>query len=239
MSDEAVGVVLEEAEIVDCDAEAEVDDDNVQYHLYAVNRSDNTITYKVMHVSDAHRENNEVSIATPVNNAVQVLASPLNGQFYVLSNGNDVVTSETARTVAPRVAKLQIEGSQNIITGLKKRDERRRATHNEVERRRRDKINSWITKLGKLLPDCDQNTNGEGDAKVNFESQSKGGILARACEYITKLKEDQEKLTQSLEENAQLTEEAKNLRQVVNDLKSENTKFKTQLLKDGAFILGP
>lgn len=120
MNDETIGVVLEEAEIVDCDAEVEADDDNVQYHLYAINRGDNTVAYKVMQVSNNHRENNEVSIATPVNNTVQVLASSLNGQFYVLSNGNDVVTSESARTVAPRVTKLQLEGSQNIITNVKK-----------------------------------------------------------------------------------------------------------------------
>ncbi|XP_014470077.1 PREDICTED: upstream stimulatory factor 1-like isoform X3 [Dinoponera quadriceps] len=213
MGDETVGVVLEEAEIVDCEAEAEADDDNIQYHLYAVNRGDSTVTYKV-------------------------LASPLNGQFYVLSNGNDVVASETARSVAPRVAKLQIEGPQSIITGIKKRDERRRVTHNEVERRRRDKINTWISKLGNLLPDCDQNANGEGDGKANGESQSKGGILARACEYIVKLREDKEKLTQSLEENVQLTEEAKNLRQVANDLRNENSKLKAQMTKDGMFILG-
>lgn len=120
MNDETIGVVLEEAEIVDCDAEVEADDDNVQYHLYAINRGDNTVAYKVMQVSNNHRENNEVSIATPVNNTVQVLASSLNGQFYVLSNGNDVATSESARTVAPRVTKLQLEGSQNIITNVKK-----------------------------------------------------------------------------------------------------------------------
>ena len=34
------------------------------------------------------------------------------------------------------------------------RDDRRRATHNEVERRRRDKINNWIVRLSKLVPDC-------------------------------------------------------------------------------------
>lgn len=237
MSDETVGVVLEEAEIVDCDPDVEADDDNIQYHLYAVNRGDSTVAYKVMHVSDSRRENNELSIATPVNNTVQVLASPLNGQFYVLSNGSDVIPSEPARAMGHRVAKLQIEGPQNIITGIKKRDERRRVTHNEVERRRRDKINNWISKLGKLLPDCDQNVNGEGDAKANFESQSKGGILARACEYIMELREDQEKLAQSLDENAQLLEEAKNLRQVVNDLRNENSKLKVQISKGGAFIL--
>lgn len=62
--------------------------------------------------------------------------------------------------------------------------------------------------------------------------------MARACEYITKLRGDQEKLIQSLEENAQLTEEAKNLRQVVNDLRSENSKLKVQITKDNVFVLG-
>jgi len=109
-------MVLEEAEIVDCDAEVEADDDNIQYHLYAVNRDDNTVAYKVMQVSN--NEDNNLSI-TPVNNTVQVLTTPLNGQLYVLSNGSDVVASETARVV-PSVAKLQIEGTQNIVTSVKK-----------------------------------------------------------------------------------------------------------------------
>lgn len=120
MSDESVGVVLEETEVVECDAEPEIDDDNIQYHLYAVKEgSDNTVTYKVMQVSDTHRETNEVAVATPVNNTVQILTSPLNGQFYVLSNSNDIVTSESAR-VAPRVAKLKIDGQQNAAPVVKK-----------------------------------------------------------------------------------------------------------------------
>lgn len=46
------------------------------------------------------------------------------------------------------------------------RDDKRRATHNEVERRRRDKINSWIVKLGKIIPECKQES-----VKGSFESQ--------------------------------------------------------------------
>ena len=42
------------------------------------------------------------------------------------------------------------------------RDEKRRATHNEVERRRRDKINNWIDKLAKMLPECDQDHTKQG-----------------------------------------------------------------------------
>lgn len=50
------------------------------------------------------------------------------------------------------------------------RDERRRATHNEVEKRRRDKINNWIFKLGKLLPDNENGVSG-GDIKATSELQ--------------------------------------------------------------------
>ena len=49
------------------------------------------------------------------------------------------------------------------------RDDRRRATHNEVERRRRDKINSWITKLAKLLPD-----NGDAAKQNQVRGVSRG-----------------------------------------------------------------
>merc|ERR1712061_183836 len=34
------------------------------------------------------------------------------------------------------------------------RDEARRKQHNDVERRRRDKINTWIAKLAKIIPEC-------------------------------------------------------------------------------------
>lgn len=238
ISNDNVGVVLEEAEIIDCDTEIETvaEEDNIQYQLCEVNRNDNTVAYRVVQVGDNHINNTELSIAAPINNTVQVLTSPINGQFYVLSNGNEVVSSESTRTVAPRV-KLQIDNPQNILTNIKKRDERRRVTHNEVERRRRDKINNWISKLGKLLPECEQSTTADGDVKTNFELQSKGGILARACQYITELREIQENFAQSLDENAQLSEEAKTLRQVVNQLRKENSELKAQISKS-TYILG-
>lgn len=119
VTDETVNVVLEEAEIVDCEGDLEADDENIQYHLYALNRNDsNAVAYKVVHVSN--RENNELSIATPVNNTVQLLTTPMNGPLYVLSNSNEIVTSESVRSATPCVTKLQVEGSQNMITGIKK-----------------------------------------------------------------------------------------------------------------------
>jgi len=44
-------------------------------------------------------------------------------------------------------------------------------THNEIERRRRDKINNWISKLAKLLEECDQDLYKKEDTKANFEPQ--------------------------------------------------------------------
>ncbi|XP_034186609.1 upstream stimulatory factor 1 isoform X2 [Osmia lignaria lignaria] len=231
ISNDNVGVVLEEAEIIDCDTEIETvaEEDNIQYQLCEVNRNDNAVAYHVVQVGDNHTNNAELSLAAPINNAVQVLTSPINGQLYVLSNGNEVVTTDSTRSVAPRV-KLQIDNPQTILTNIKKRDERRRVTHNEVERRRRDKINNWISKLGKLLPECEQSTTGD--------AESKGGILARACEYITELRDVQETLSQSLDENAQLLEEAKTLRQVVNQLRKENSELKAQISNSTTYILG-
>ena len=69
------------------------------------------------------------------------------------------------------------------------RDERRRSTHNEglcifwtptptqlnccgcfiaVERRRRDKINTWITELAKVVPDCQEDHTKQGQVGTYF-----------------------------------------------------------------------
>ncbi|XP_062140437.1 uncharacterized protein LOC133848764 [Drosophila sulfurigaster albostrigata] len=64
------------------------------------------------------------------------------------SNGNLIVANKDTAAVAPSVG-----GNYNVkLDAYKKRDDKRRATHNEVERRRRDKINCWIFKLKEMLP---------------------------------------------------------------------------------------
>lgn len=45
------------------------------------------------------------------------------------------------------------------------RDAKRRLTHNEVERRRRDKINQWIMYMSKIIPDCAE------ENKTNYDNQ--------------------------------------------------------------------
>lgn len=62
----------------------------------------------------------ELPVSQAANSTVQVLTSPLNGQFYVLGNANEVfTTAQTSRSLAPR-ATLQIETPRNVTTGLKK-----------------------------------------------------------------------------------------------------------------------
>ncbi|XP_035726156.1 upstream stimulatory factor 2-like isoform X2 [Vespa mandarinia] len=219
------GIVIEEAEIVDC--EEAVGDDGMRYQ--------EALAYRVVQVNGTSSSNEiELPVGQPGSNTVQVLTSPLNGQFYVIGNANDVfTTAQTSRSLVPRTT-LQIETPRNCTTGLKKRDDRRRATHNEVERRRRDKINNWIAKLGKIIPECNATTNtsaggNSGEGKANYETQSKGGILAKACEYIGELRAANQGLGQCLRDNEKLRQEITALKQLISQLKRENLQLRTQL----------
>lgn len=147
-------------------------------------RYQDTLAYRVVEVNGS-ATGDEIELPVQAgSNTVQVLTSPINGQFYVIGSANDVfTTAQTARTLNPRTTHLQIETPRtNSGGGLKKRDDRRRATHNEVERRRRDKINTWIAKLGKIIPECNgtagSNGNGSsGEGKANYETQVVGFLV--------------------------------------------------------------
>ncbi|XP_043471178.1 upstream stimulatory factor 2-like isoform X2 [Leptopilina heterotoma] len=157
----------------------------------------------------------EVMVPNSILHPYQVMHSPYDGKIYVITDNDDTYTTQTIR----------INSSEEPIS--KKRDDKRRTTHNEVERRRRDKINTWITMLGKLLPKY--KNNDVGDSKNNFESQSKGGILSRACDYIRELKETNKTLDRRVVENKHLLQEVQNLRQLIAQLKKENSYLKSKI----------
>ncbi|XP_026869221.1 upstream stimulatory factor 1 isoform X4 [Electrophorus electricus] len=97
------------------------------------------------------------------------------GQLYVMMSPQEVLTgANQSKSEAPRTS----------------RDEKRRAQHNEVERRRRDKINNWIVQLSKTIPDCTLDSTKTG--------QSKGGILSKACDYIQELRQSNNRLAEEL-----------------------------------------
>ncbi|XP_056142019.1 upstream stimulatory factor 2 isoform X2 [Lampris incognitus] len=94
--------------------------------------------------------------------SVQATADPTltqaGGQFYVMMTPPDVIQTGSPRTIAPRTQPYpaKMDGPRTP------RDERRRAQHNEVERRRRDKINNWIVTLSKIIPDCNMDSTKTG-----------------------------------------------------------------------------
>lgn len=148
-------------------------------------------------------------VPTDGNSAVVVSG----GQFYVIS---DVLTNTAPRSLTPRTSESMM--SQRL-TGTT-REEKRRVTHNEVERRRRDKINNWICRLAKIIPDCP-------DAHPK-SAQSKGGILAKACDYISELRLQNEQLMERLKEVQRRDMDFELLKQEVEVLKNENAALKNE-----------
>ena len=165
--------------------------------------------------------------------ATTVLASPLNGQFYVIGNPSDVLGSRTLAprynnvTTAPASAEAAAPSSSEFagVAGVVPREVRRRETHNEVERRRRDTINTWIEKLGKLIPDL--NDPGSVPSKA---SHSKGGILARACDYVQEAKRDLDDVAEKAETTVL---ENERLRMEVDALRADNAALRQTLHAHG------
>ncbi|XP_064595434.1 upstream stimulatory factor 1-like isoform X2 [Liolophura sinensis] len=141
------------------------------------------------------------------------------GQFYVMMSPQDVLQGQ--RNIAPRTT------FSPKTDGRTARDDRRRATHNEVERRRRDKINNWIVQLSKLVPDCSQEQTKQG------QIGSKGGILAKACDYIQELRAANAALAERVKETERLQVDAELLGQQCEELKAENSMLRTTLSQNG------
>lgn len=102
-----------------------------------------------------------------------------------------------------------------------------------MERRRRDKINNWITKLSKIIPE-----NNSSDIKGNghYDGQSKGGILAKACEYILDLRDNHQKLELCIKENKQLSQNLEVAKQKNVNLERENRALRDMLKRNGIEI---
>nr|XP_017518897.1 upstream stimulatory factor 2 isoform X3 [Manis javanica] len=148
------------------------------------------------------------------------------GQFYVMMTPQDVLQTGSQRTIAPRTHPYspKIDGTRTP------RDERRRAQHNEVERRRRDKINNWIVQLSKIIPDCNADNSKTG--------ASKGGILSKACDYIRELRQTNQRMQETFKEAERLQMDNELLRQQIEELKNENAVLRAQLQQHNLEMVG-
>ncbi|KAM4703273.1 upstream stimulatory factor 2 isoform 4-T4 [Rhinophrynus dorsalis] len=147
------------------------------------------------------------------------------GQFYVMMTPQDVLPAGSQRSIAPRTHPYSPKMDGNRTP----RDERRRAQHNEVERRRRDKINNWIVQLSKIIPDCNTDSSKTG--------ASKGGILSKACDYIRELRQTNQRMQETYKEAERLQMDNEMLRQQIEDQKNENTLLRAQLQQHGIEIV--
>ncbi|XP_061461982.1 upstream stimulatory factor 1 isoform X2 [Rhineura floridana] len=180
-------------------------------------------------------------VTTQNSDAVLGQATPTGtGQFFVMMSPQEVLQSGNQRSIAPRTHPYSPKSEAPRTT----RDEKRRAQHNEVERRRRDKINNWIVQLSKIIPDCSmENTkSGQHVAEVvtgNCQNSqgSKGGILSKACDYIQELRQSNIRLSEELQGLDQLQMDNEVLRQQVEDLKNKNLILRAQLRQHGVEVI--
>ncbi|KAF6076293.1 upstream transcription factor 1 [Phyllostomus discolor] len=152
-------------------------------------------------------------------------AGATSGQFFVMMSPQEVLQGGSQRSIAPRTHPYSPKSEAPRTT----RDEKRRAQHNEVERRRRDKINNWIVQLSKIIPDCSMESTKSG--------QSKGGILSKACDYIQELRQSNHRLSEELQGLDQLQLDNDVLRQQVEDLKNKNLLLRAQLRHHGVEVV--
>uniref|UniRef100_A0A0B6ZTF2 BHLH domain-containing protein n=1 Tax=Arion vulgaris TaxID=1028688 RepID=A0A0B6ZTF2_9EUPU len=204
-------------------------DQTLQYQIRADNSS-GQVTYRVVQVAhDGTEAGSQVVEGTTTFAGQQaVIQNPFSnggsptGQFYVMMSPQDVLQGQ--RQIAPRTSfSPKLEGARSA------RDDRRRATHNEVERRRRDKINNWIVQLSKLVPDCAQEP-------IKQTQASKGGILSKACEYIQELRTTNIRLAESIKEAERLHIDNDLLRQQCEEYKQENALLRCHLQQNGIVI---
>jgi len=124
----------------------------------------------------------------------------------IATDTKNVLIGSRPRPIAPATSEDILEGKRE--TG-RERENKRRTVHNEVERRRRDKINNWICKLAKVLPDYSDDSQMKG---VNLMT-SKAGILSKACDYITQLQEENRSLMEQVDRGVHLERQVAALRQ--------------------------
>lgn len=72
---------------------------------------------------------------------------------------------------------------------------------------------------------------------LQFYSQSKGGILAKACDYIQELRNSCARLPDVLKENERLNIDLDNLRQQYEELKNENQALRAHIQQQGGIAV--
>ncbi|XP_011404335.1 PREDICTED: uncharacterized protein LOC105312975 [Amphimedon queenslandica] len=115
--------------------------------------------------------------------------------------------------------------------GRKHKELIRKQTHNEVERRRRDRINELIKILAEVVPGCQKKDSSNGNI-VGYV-YSKGTVLEKTVEYVRELIMQNEQLVAT----AKLAEKSASalhiLQNQITVLEKENTFLRAQMVQLG------
>ncbi|KAH8419873.1 hypothetical protein KR009_003462 [Drosophila setifemur] len=167
-----------------------------------------------------------VSVPAPTHTHTSSPAPSLAPVLYQRSPPEMAITNNTSATPTSK------------LEAYKKRDDKRRATHNEVERRRRDKINCWIFKLKEMLPSlsssCSEASTSPSTSTSSISTKSnpspggrtppndsKSQILIKACEYIKSMQGEIDTLRDCLREADGLRASNQALREELDRLKRQ------------------
>lgn len=146
--------------------------------------------------------------------------STLNNKLFTsLTSKEPTTVAQTVNAVSSSSPTPTSSSSNKVV-----RDERRRANHNEVERRRRDNINKWIVELSKVIPDCSNDQSKHGQV-CTFQN-SKGGILEKTVQHLNDLNQALNGHAQSLH---LLKQENQLLKEQNEAFKKENQFLKSKL----------
>lgn len=212
--DESQTLTLENNEAIQVHIHQDSTNGQLTYKFVPLNNSDQIIT--TLNGSVNHHQN--IITGNDGSEAKLSVLSALENPVYLMMPTADIVqANHKILTKSSSNSKIFSSSTKTV------RDERRRANHNEVERRRRDNINKWIVELSKVIPDCSNDHTKHG--------QSKGGILEKTVQYISDLKNQNHQLIEHIKKFETIEAENILLKQENEKIKHDNEAIRNQIHK--------
>ena len=155
--------------------------------------------------------------------------------FYVMIPQQQLDANNQLQKIAPMGA-IHQTATDSLAAQRSEREEKRRQTHNEVERRRRTKINGWIQKLAEMVPNCkdEMGTKRAGvPTQTGMGQKSNCGVLQKTVNFIQELQIAHSQVVERLQEQNQVLVEMAKIRETLKRVEQENQLLRNQLQNHG------
>ena len=155
--------------------------------------------------------------------------------FYVMIPQQQLDGNNQLQKIAP-MGNIHPTATDSLAAQRSEREEKRRQTHNEVERRRRTKINSWIQKLAEMVPNCKDEMGTKrtgGPTQAGMGQKSNCGVLQKTVNFIQELQIAHSQVVERLQEQNQVLVEMAKIRETLKRLEQENLLLRNQLQNHG------